>query len=60
MLHSLHEYGHLGKPFYGMNCGTYGFLMNDLTDDDILERLYNTKREILHPLTMKAMLRTGI
>jgi len=59
MLHSLHEYGSLGKPFYGMNCGTYGFLMNDFTEDDILERIKMTKREKLHPLTMKATLRTG-
>jgi NAD+ kinase len=59
MLHSLHEYGHLGIPFYGMNCGTYGFLMNDFSDDDILERIQSTKKEILHPLTMKAVLKSG-
>jgi NAD+ kinase len=59
MLHSLHEFGHVGKPFYGMNCGTYGFLMNDFSEDDFQTRLKNTKKEILHPLTMKATLRTG-
>lgn len=59
MLHSLHEYGHLGKPFYGMNCGTFGFLMNDFSEDDIKKRLKHTKTEVLHPLTMKATLHTG-
>lgn len=59
MLHSLHEYGHLGIPFYGMNCGTFGFLMNDLSDDDIEKRLEQTKREVLYPLTMKAALHSG-
>lgn len=59
MLHSMHEYGHLGIPFYGMNCGTYGFLMNDFSKEDMLDRLNNTKKEILHPLTMKAKLKTG-
>jgi NAD+ kinase len=42
-----------------MNCGTYGFLMNDFSDDDIQNRINNTKKEILHPLTMKASLKTG-
>ncbi|MBR9998399.1 MAG: NAD kinase [Cyclobacteriaceae bacterium] len=59
MLHSLHEYRHLCKPFYGMNCGTYGFLMNDFSDDDIRERIQSTKKEILHPLTMDARLISG-
>jgi NAD+ kinase len=59
MLHCLHEYGTLGKPFYGMNCGTYGFLMNDFTENDLENRLKNTKKEILHPLTMKATLKSG-
>ena len=28
MLHSLKKYLKFKKPFYGINCGTYGFLMN--------------------------------
>jgi NAD+ kinase len=59
MLHSLHEYGSLGKPFYGMNCGTYGFLMNDFVENDIEFRLKNTKKEVLHPLAMRATLKSG-
>ena len=59
MLHSLHEFGHLGKPFYGMNCGTYGFLMNDFSEDDIVKRIQRTKKEILHPLSMRATLKSG-
>ena len=29
MLQALHRFRHLGKPFYGVHCGTVGFLMNE-------------------------------
>ena len=30
MLHSLHQYLQYNIPFYGMNCGSVGFLLNEL------------------------------
>ncbi len=43
MLHALHRFLDAGKPIYGLNCGTVGFLMNELRDDDLVP---NQKR---HP-----------
>jgi NAD+ kinase len=55
MLHSLHQFQALGKPVYGINCGTVGFLMNESnikSRDELLERLENAKATFLHPLKM--------
>ncbi len=59
MLHSMHQYHHLRKPFYGMNCGTYGFLMNNYSKGSFLDKLQNTKKEVLYPLNMEASLKNG-
>ena len=50
LLHSLHHFHHLGAPFYGMNRGTLGFLMNIYRKDDLLERIAAAKPYHLHPL----------
>lgn len=34
MVRSTMEYAKYGKPFYGINRGTYGFLLNDHADDE--------------------------
>lgn len=52
MLKTLHICQALGKPVYGMNCGSVGFLMNAYQEDNILERLSAAKETILHPLKM--------
>jgi NAD+ kinase len=52
MLHTLHRYGHSGKPIYGMNCGSVGFLMNDFAQDDLAERLAQAEATVIHPLRM--------
>jgi NAD+ kinase len=39
-----------GKPIYGMNRGSVGFLMNDYRVDGLAERLAAAKRETIHPL----------
>ena len=59
MLHSVHEYRYLEKPFYGMNCGSVGFLLNEFTAKDLETKILNTKQQILFPLNMKAKLRNG-
>jgi NAD+ kinase len=35
MLLSVHEYRYLEKPFYGMNCGSVGFLLNEFTNKKV-------------------------
>lgn len=59
MLNALHDYHELGKPFYGMNFGTVGFLMNPVRTDTIDKRLANAHAVELHPLRMKALTQNG-
>lgn len=59
MLQALHRYGHLGKPVYGMNQGTVGFLMNDYDEEALEERLDAACLTALHPLRMVAVTASG-
>jgi NAD+ kinase len=52
MLHTLHKYGHAGKPIYGMNRGSVGFLMNDYEEAGLPERLGYAEATVIHPLRM--------
>ena len=53
LLHALHKYMHLNKPFYGINAGTIGFLANH-SADNILSKITDAKPSHLHPLEMTA------
>jgi NAD+ kinase len=59
MLLSLHDFHHLGKPFYGMNCGSVGFLLNEFSDKDVEAKILKAKKHVLFPLHMKAKLKNG-
>lgn len=61
LLHALHHHHMLDKPFYGLNCGTVGFLMNPLQnlDEDLEERIGLATETCLHPLQMEATTTTG-
>jgi NAD+ kinase len=52
MLRTLHKHGHTGKPIYGMNRGSVGFMMNDYEEPGLLERLSQAEATIIHPLRM--------
>ncbi len=52
MLQILHQFMSTGKPIYGMNCGSVGFLMNEYLEDDLLDRLSQAEINIVHPLRM--------
>lgn len=54
MLHTLHRTQDLPVPVYGMNRGTVGFLMNEYSEDNLLERLEAAQEGVLNPLRMKA------
>src|SRR4051812_108905 len=54
MLQTLHAFTAAGKPIYGMNRGTVGFLMNEYHQDDLMERLAAAERALVHPLRMTA------
>ncbi len=55
MLQTLHENMTSGQPIYGMNCGSVGFLMNEFSFDNLLERLAQATVNIIHPLRMVAV-----
>lgn len=59
MLQTLHR--HIGKdiPFYGMNRGSIGFLMNKYQENDLPERLDAAVSITLHPLVMDAFAANG-
>ncbi len=54
MLHVLHNHIELGKPIFGMNRGSVGFLLNDYRVDGLLDRLNHSKHVDLNPLVMEA------
>ena len=59
MLHTLHRTQCLDTPVYGMNRGTVGFLMNEYSETDLIERLAAAEEEVINPLRMKAQSRNG-
>lgn len=53
MLRTLHQFMGTGKPIYGMNRGSVGFLMNEFYADGLIDRIKAAERSIVHPLMMK-------
>lgn len=43
-----------GKPIYGYNRGTVGFMMNNAELDGLAERIVQSEPTVIHPLVMKA------
>lgn len=55
MLQTQLRFMNSGKPVYGMNKGTIGFLMNEYREQDLHERLAKALRAKIHPLQMEAV-----
>lgn len=55
MLETLRAYMKAGKPVYGVNCGTVGFLMNPSDLDHLPARIEEAEKAVIHPLSMKAV-----
>ena len=55
MLETVHALMHSGKPLYGMNRGSVGFLMNEYAEDDLLGRINAAEQAVIHPLRMNAV-----
>jgi NAD+ kinase len=60
MLQTLHSFVGKGKPIYGMNLGSVGFLMNEYRQEDLLVRLAAAERAVVHPLRMQAQTASGM
>jgi len=53
MLQTLKKFYKLKKPFYGVNSGHYGFLMNRFSNKNFFKNLTRAKLIQIHPLEMK-------
>ena len=54
LLKSLHDFNELSKPFFGINYGSIGFLMNSANSKDLKEVIKNSNSTDLKPLKMTA------
>lgn len=56
MLKCMRQYRQYQKPFYGIHCGTIGFLMNEKKEDvtSLIEALHNIKQSALNTLAFCA------
>lgn len=59
MLETLHRNLPAARPLYGMNLGSVGFLMNEFSEDNLLERINAAERTVIHPLMMRAVCQDG-
>lgn len=59
MLQTLRDFMNTGKPVYGMNRGSVGFLMNEFVVDELPERLAVAQLETIRPLRMRAKAASG-
>jgi NAD+ kinase len=50
MLTVLKKYVAFKKPFYGINCGTYGFLMNKYVSENLEKKISRAKKTKINPL----------
>jgi len=60
MLQTLHAFRDSGKPVYGMNFGSVGFLMNEYREEGLDKRLDAAESAVLHPLRMTAHTKDGV
>ena len=59
MLHTLKRLYKLNKPFYGINSGNYGFLMNKFSNKNLIKNLSKSKAINIHPLEMSVKTRAN-
>lgn len=60
LLHALHNYIDLNIPFYGINSGSIGFLMNKFDENNFVSNLNSSKITKLYPLEMSVTDVNGI
>jgi len=60
MLQTLKKFYKFDKPFYGINSGNYGFLMNKLSNKNFIKNLNSSKNILIHPLKMSVKIKGNI
>ncbi len=59
MLQTLKKNYRFKKPFYGINSGNYGFLMNKFNKEKTYKKIFQAKKIKISPLTMSVKTKTG-
>ena len=59
MLQTLKRLHKFKKPFYGINSGNYGFLMNRFSSENFLKNLKTSHSIKIHPLQMSVKTKSG-
>ena len=59
MLQTLKKFYKFKKPFYGINSGNYGFLMNKFSNKNFLKNLETLHSVKIHPLQMSVKTRSN-
>jgi len=59
MLQTLHRVMSSDVPVYGMNFGSVGFMMNDFSEQDVVQRLLSAQRTEIYPLSMDVLDASG-
>lgn len=59
MLQTIHRFISHGKPIFGMNLGSVGFMMNPYSTEDLLGEIRRAEVARLNPLRMIAHLESG-
>lgn len=59
LLHAIHRYMDLAIPFFGVSAGNIGFLMNNVSVENLMNNLQEAKISYLHPLKMQAETAAG-
>ena len=60
MLWALKKYNKLNKPFYGINSGNYGFLMNKFSTKHTVKNLSKARMVSISPLEMKVKNKSNV
>ena len=55
MLKNLKKYYKYKKPFYGVNCGSYGFLMNSSSISNLSNRIEKSKKTSINTLLINCL-----
>lgn len=55
MLKTIKKFYKYNKPFYGINCGSVGFLLNKYVTNKISTRVKKAKITLIYPLQVKAI-----
>ena len=59
MLQTLKKFYKLNKPFYGINSGSYGFLMNKFSKKNTIQNILKSKLISINPLEMTVKNKLG-